>query len=231
MFARRSRISVLRPGSEREGNYMKIEFYFSFRSTYSFLAVYRLERVLPKLGVDIEWFPVFPPPGGPEPLITADERRFRYSRADFFRICEAYGLEARLPDHVDTEWMPSHAAFYYAQEQGKGLEYTKTAFACRFQRDLSLGEDEVLGGIAEEVGLDPLALLAAAHDAKRHEQVTLGMIHFLEQGFFGVPGFVVGEQKFWGNDRFEWAVREIFKTQSRAVPDLAANLFAPPVEI
>ena len=72
-------------------------------------------------------------------------------------------MEARLPDHVDTEWMPSHAAFYYAQEQGKGLEYTKTAFACRFQRDLSLGEDEVLGGIAEEVGLDPLALLAACN--------------------------------------------------------------------
>jgi 2-hydroxychromene-2-carboxylate isomerase len=210
---------------------MKMEFYFSFRSIYSFLALHRLERVLPELGVDIEWCPVFPPPGGPEPLITADERRFRYSSADFFRICEAYGLEARLPDHVDTEWMPSHAAFCYASEQGKPLEYAKAAFACRFQRDLNLGEDDVLAGIAEEVGLDRAALLAAAHDEKRHEEVTLGMIHFVEQGFFGVPAFVVGEDKFWGNDRFEWAIREIFKRQGRAVSDLQANPFAAPVAI
>ncbi|MFP6664811.1 MAG: DsbA family protein [Deltaproteobacteria bacterium] len=210
---------------------MRIEFYFSFRSTYSFLAIHRLERVLPELGVEIDWFPVFPPPGGPEPLITADERRFRYSRADFVRICEAYGLEIQPPHGIDTEWMPSHAAFYYAQEQGKRLEYVKAAFACRFQRGRDLGEDEVLVGIAEEIGLDPVVLLAAAHDAKRHEEVTLGMIHFVEQGFFGVPGFVVGEQKFWGNDRFDWAIREIFQLQGRAVPDLAANPFAPPVEI
>ena len=211
---------------------MKVDFFFSFRSTYSYLAIHRLKAVLPRLGdVEFEWYPVFPPPGGPEPQITADPRRFEYARADFVRFCDAYGLPLKMPSYKDTDWMPSHAGFLYAREQGRMIEYVDAVFACRWQRDRDVGKDAVLRDVAVEAGLDPDALLAAAHDEARHEQVTLGMIHFVQSGYFGVPAFTVGEQKFWGNDRFDWALREILRQQGKAVPELTEDLLAAAVEI
>ena len=206
---------------------MQLEFFFSFRSTYTFLCFHRLKQVLPRMDVDLICYPVFPPSDGPEPRVSADPRHFAYMLEDFKRHCDAYGLTVQLPDTKDTDWMPSHAAFYYAQEQGKRLEYMEAAFACRFQRNRDLGQDATLHGIAEEIGLDPEALLAAAHDPERHDQVVLSMMHFGKQGMVGVPGFVVDNQKFWGNDRLEWVLRTIDQAQGREVPALDADLLAP----
>ncbi len=147
---------------------------------------------------------------------------------DFRRHCEAYGLPLQLPDTKDTDWMPSHAGFYYAQDQGKRMEYLEAGFACRFERNQDLGQDRTLHAIAEEIGLDPKGLLDAAHDPQRHEQVWLGMMHFRKQGMVGVPGFVIEDQKFWGNDRLEWVVRAIHQAQGREVPNLVLDLMAPP---
>ena len=210
---------------------MQLEFFFSFRSSYTYLCFHRLKQVLPQLDVDLVCYPVFPPPDGPEPRVSADPRHFAYMLEDFQRHCDAYGLALRLPETKDTDWMPSHAGFYYAAENGKRMEYLKAAFACRFQRNRDLGQDETLRGIAEEIDLDPEALLSAAHDAERHEQVVLGMMHFSKSGMVGVPGFVVEGQKFWGNDRLEWVIRTIYQAQGRAVPELDADLLAPPVRI
>ena len=207
---------------------MQIEYFFSFRSSYSFLSFHRLKRALPALSVELECYPVFPPPDGPEPQVSADPRRFAYMIHDFTRHCEAYGLELQPVASRDTDWMPSHAAFYYAEEAGRRMEYLEAAFACRFQRRLDLGRDDVLGAIAEEIGLAPAPLLSAAHDPERHAQVGRGMKHFFEQGMVGVPGFVVGDQKFWGNDRLEWVIRAIRQARGLEVPDLRADPMAHP---
>lgn len=212
---------------------MKVDFFFSFRSSYSYLAVHRLKSLSSSLeGVEFEWYPVFPPPGGPEPQITADPRRLAYARPDFARFLEAYGLPPAAPPHsTDTDWMPSHAGFLWAREQGRMQEYADAIFRCRWALSLDPGDDAVLRDVAVEVGLDPDGLLAAAHDEKYHEQVSLGMIHFVRSGFFGVPAFTVGEEKFWGNDRFEWAIREILRQQGRPVPDLRDDPFGAVVKL
>ncbi len=209
---------------------MKVDFFFSFRSSYSYLAVHRLKSVLPKLeGVEFDWYPVFPPPGGPEPQITADPRRLAYARPDFHRFCEAYGLPWATPHSIDTDWMPSHAAFLWAREQGRMQDYVDAIFACRWALSRDPGDDAVLRDVAVEIGLDPDGLVSAAHDEKYHKQVKLGMIHFVESGFFGVPAFRVGEENFWGNDRLDWAIREILKQQGRSVPELGDDPLGPVV--
>lgn len=210
---------------------LELEYFFSFRSTYAFLSFHRLKRALPELDVSLTPYAVFPPPEGPEPQVSADPRHFAYMLHDFARHCEAYGLAMKPPLAKDTDWMPSHAAFYFAQEKGKGLAYLEAGYACRFQRQLDLGRDEVLRDIATEVGLDPEALVRAAHSDTQREQVRAGMQRFFDQGMVGVPGFVVGEQRFWGNDRLEWVIRAIFEAQGRTVPDLARDPLAHPAPL
>ena len=54
------------------------------------------------------------------------------------------------------------------------------------------------------------------------------MARFFEQGMVGVPGFVVGDQKFWGNDHLEWVIRAVQQARGLEVPDLRVDRMAHP---
>ena len=204
----------------------QVTLFYSFRSPYSWLAFRRVQQVLPRLGVELRPIAVFPP-SGMTPANTSTPRRLQYTLDDATRIAAAYGLTLRSPEVLDTEWVRPHACAYWAADAGRGNAFIAAAHAARFERGGDLGSATVLADIAREVGLDPDACVAAADDPKRHGQVWQGMQEAQATGIFGVPTFVFGGELFWGNDRLEWLVRRIEQARGRAVPDLAADPFAP----
>jgi len=66
-------------------------------------------------------------------------------------------------------------------------------------RDLM--NDAELHAIADGVGLDGSALLAATEDPAVKERLRKNTEQALAEGVFGVPTFLVDDQIFWGNDR------------------------------
>lgn len=75
--------------------------------------------------------------------------------ADLDYSKEKVGLE--MPEEP---WWITHLAFLYAQEKGKGWAFGDAVFSRRFNFDgkgsKNVMDPEVLGEIAEEVGLDPV---------------------------------------------------------------------------
>jgi len=69
----------------------------------------------------------------------------------------------------------------------------------------------VLADAAGKVGLNGRDLMAAverdrpALEARRAEASTKA----IERGLFGVPGYFVGEELFWGQDRIEFVERAL----------------------
>jgi 2-hydroxychromene-2-carboxylate isomerase len=81
---------------------------------------------------------------------------------------------------------------------------------------------------AEQVGLPAAPLLAAQDEQPLQERVVLGMIRGLEQdGLFGVPLVSHRGERYWGNDRVEWWLRQLDEARGATVPDLRADPLSP----
>ncbi|MFQ5661603.1 MAG: 2-hydroxychromene-2-carboxylate isomerase [Gammaproteobacteria bacterium] len=196
-----------------------VQFYFSFRSTYSYLAFYRIRRLTADYPVSFEYCPVFPPQDFARKQ-KENPGKLSYLRKDFIRIAKAYGLTIQLPEPFDTEWRPPHAAFLYAAEHDKGPGFALAAFNKRFLQGEDIADKDVLKTIAAECHLDPEELHNASADQKRHADLTRIGARAREVGLFGVPYFIYKDNTYWGNDRLEWLLREIALASGREVPDL-----------
>jgi len=178
-------------------------------------------------GLSVEYIPVFPPkefPNDPAALPA----KLAYMVHDVARIAHAYGLVFRRPAEVDCDWLRPHAAFLYALDAGRGPAFARELYASRFSRGESLADDATIAACAARVGLDATAVVAAQTDDSLQQRVMFGMMRGVqEDGLFGVPFFVHGGQRFWGNDRLEWLLRNVMTSRGLPVPDLTGSLLGP----
>ena len=182
-----------------------IRFYFSFRSPYAWIAAERLDSELGGLGVPIQRIPIFPTPElfPNDPSVLPD--KVAYLLQDVPRLAREYGLTVRFPSTTDTDWALPHAAFLAAEAQGAGQRFMVQAFRKRFSEGLDLGDDDVVADAAGKAGLDPDAILDAAHSQPLRAEVSAGWQRAVERDhIFGVPSFVYAGKLYWGQDRMHF---------------------------
>ena len=230
-----------------------IRFYFSFRSPFAAIAFYRLRRSPLFKDVEFELIPLWPENifGGHMDNPTDSLFKMAYIFSDAARQAEEAGLpsaqfhamadQLKLPADVDYSkekvglqmpeepWWITHFAFLCAQENGKGWAFGDAVFTRRFDFDgkgsKNVMDPEVLGEIAEEVGLDPVEV-ANTHTSGRFDEAHGEMVKQSEaDGVFGVPFFVIenaeGNQAFWGNDRLPFLHKAA--TNSEILPVISAD--------
>jgi hypothetical protein len=132
-------------------------------------------------------------------------------------------------------WGIAHHAFLYAQGHGRGWAFGDAVFERRFSFDDRGGGDvldlDVLGEIAEQIGLDP-AGVREAHQSGRYLERQAEIIAMSESdGVFGVPFFaydataenddVSGSEVFWGNDHLPYLYKAL--TGSDTIPLITAD--------
>lgn len=186
-----------------------LDFVFSFRSPYAWLAA---RCVLPQLpeGTPLRWRPFFPLPTFTNfpPLLPS---KVKYLVRDVVRLARHYGVgELKFPGVDDPDWAIPHAAFLEADARGSGPDFALRVYEARWQRGENVADDAVLRRAAEEARLDPAPILAAGADAARRDALRAAVQRaFDEEDLFGVPTLVLpGGEKFWGHDRIEQAIRE-----------------------
>ena len=204
----------------------KLEFYFSFRSPYSWLALHRLNLLKDELAVEIEMIPLFP--AKDKDVMLSNREKVKYITKDIVRITTAYGLDIKWPDPFDTDWLIAHTAYIYAEEQGKGLAFSLALYNARFLQGKDIADEEILRGLAAENGLDAQALIDAPDIRKYKKKLLQGMSAAKHVGVFGVPYFVYKDSAYWGNDRLEWLIRDINRVSGVNIPDLSIDPFKRP---
>jgi 2-hydroxychromene-2-carboxylate isomerase len=189
----------------------KIEIWFEFGSSYSYLSVMRIESEAQRRGVRIAWKPfllgpVFQSVGFKEnPLVEQKEKR-AYVLRDMARQCRKYGLP-----WVDPNPFP-RLGLYALRIALLGAGEPWIAAFCRrvMERNYGRGEDinqaESLAPILTELGLPASEIL----DQARAESTKILLREQTEEararGIFGAPTFFVGTEMFWGNDRLDDAL-------------------------
>lgn len=198
-----------------------IRFYFSFRSPYAWLATERIEAELGHLAVEIVRLPIYPTPEifPNDPAAMPD--KIAYMVQDIGRLARERGLTLRFPSPTDPDWSISHAAFLSAERQGTGHRFMLEMFRKRFGEGLDLGEDAVIADAARQAGLDPIAILSAAHSDELRAEASAGWRLAVERDrIFGVPSFVYAGKLYWGQDRMHF-LRSAVARKSGTAPELS----------
>ena len=187
---------------------MQLSLYFDYACPWAYLGSWRAEAYFRDLGVEIEFRPVhlrrLVEPGVGKKL-ELGPRKQANAMNDIRHWAEAIGAEispdARALYKTDTSLALRCALV--AKDLGKLREFHYPAFRARWARARDLSQEAVLEELIASAGLDPDTVLARARTPELEARLTRDTETAIERGVFGVPTIFVGDEMFWGNDRFE----------------------------
>lgn len=192
-----------------------IDYYFSVLSPYTYLAGLRLEDIADKHNASVDYYPLdimalFAATGGVPPGQRHVSRQ-QYRLQDLERQAEKSNLSLNLkPAHWPTNPLPASKvviATHIKCKQEKQpttklgrLVHALTAACWRKERDIA--EDNVIVECLQDADCDTDVLHSAqADEVEKAYQDNLQRA--INAGVFGAPFYVVGEQRFWGQDRLD----------------------------
>ena len=184
----------------------QIDYYLATISPFTYLAGLRLEAIAARHGCTIVYKPLepmalFPRTGG---FVPKDRHpsRMEYRAQELRRQSAMLGLALNLkPAFWPVNPAPSSFAIIAAQAAGAGdpglLVHAFTRACWLEQRNIA--EDAVVREVLQANGFDPAlahrGMLGAA------ETYAANLEAAVRAGVFGVPFYVVGDERFWGQDR------------------------------
>jgi 2-hydroxychromene-2-carboxylate isomerase len=207
------------------GDFVKLQFWFEFASTYSYPAVMRADKIAAARGVQLEWRPFLLGPlfhaqqGMKDSPFNVVPVKGSYMWRDVERTCEKYSLPFKRPGRFPQNGlMAARIALSLSQEDRPN--FVKAVYQANFVHDRDISDPQILHAAARRAGLDPLETLAAMTSEPIKDKLRDETAHAADLGIFGAPSFVTEDgELFWGNDRLEdaldWTVRGTLRPNSQ----------------
>lgn len=184
----------------------QIEYFLALQSPWVYLAGTRPAEIAARHGAGIVYKPLdvtalFPRTGGK----VREERhpsRISYAAEDRARWAKKLGVKLDAqPLFGSANPAPAAYALIAAQAAGGGdlAGYVQAIGRAMWAEGKDISDDEVIHAALAANGFDPkvadrgMLMAAETYAANLEEAVS--------KGVFGVPFFVVGEARFWGQDR------------------------------
>jgi 2-hydroxychromene-2-carboxylate isomerase len=189
----------------------RVEFWFEFASSYSYLAAWRIADAAARRGVEVVYRPfllgpIFAQQGWSDSPFNLFPAKGRYMWRDIKRLSESHLVPFRRPSVFPRSGLLAARLALVAADGGFADRFVPAAFAANFARDEDIADRGVLRRILVELGLDADALLAQAVSLENKTRLREQTERAAEIGIFGAPSFVVDGELFWGNDRLEQAL-------------------------
>ena len=187
---------------------VQIDYFFATISPFVYLAAGRLEQVAARHAATIRYIPInapalFPRTGG-QVLAERHDSRKSYRFQELRRWSARLGMKLNLaPAYFPANPAPSsYAVIAAAKLGGVDLAGLVQAFPrAVWAEGRNIAEDEVVAEIVAKYGFDPKAIDRGMFSAA--DTYTANLEEAVARGVFGVPFYVVGEERFWGQDRLE----------------------------
>lgn len=193
-----------------------VEFWFEFASTYSYLAVMRIEQAAEEAGVDVAWRPfllgpVFLALGWNDSPFNIYPPKGRYMWRDLARLADKYRLPFHIPSRFPRNGLLAARVALVGEAESWVAAFACAAMKANFAEDREIGEPGVIRQILQAQGLPAEDIMARAQSEDIKAALRRQTERAAELGLFGAPSFRVGDELFWGNDRLEdalaWARR------------------------
>ena len=193
----------------------EVTVYYALQSPWTYLGWARLRELVAQSGAVPHYRPVQSGPlfqaSGTLPLAKRPRQRQEYRLMELRRWRHHLGVPLNLqPAYFPVdETLAAGIAIAHRQRGGDIAALSGAMMRAVWAEERDLADHATLLAIASEQGADGAALLAAAQDQVVRDEYQANTAAAIEQGVFGMPTFVVGDELFWGQDRLNFVARAL----------------------
>ncbi len=200
----------------------KVVFHFDFASPNSYMSHKVVPGIEERTGVTFEYFPVllgglFKLTNNQAPFVTYKDvkNKPQYHRREMERFVRDHALtKFRMNSHFPINTVTLMRGAIVAEQEGFLLEYINAVLEDMWEKDLNMGDKEVVAKSLADHGFDAERIMSRIQDQDVKDQLMKNTAQSAEMGVFGCPSVFVGEELFFGKDRMDAVEREIILLQA-----------------
>ncbi len=184
-----------------------LEFFHSFRSPYSYLALERYMDIADAFGLELKIRPVMPMVmrGMQVPNV-----KLLYIAADTSRESRRLDIPfGKMADPVGAGVERCMAVLQYAREEKREREFLLNAGVAIWSKAIDVSTDTGLRKITAKTGLFWPAAKSAIDDQQWRDEANENRQSMMQSGSWGVPTIRLGDYTIWGQDRDWMLVRHL----------------------
>mmetsp|Transcript_50773 Transcript_50773/g.128001 ORF Transcript_50773/g.128001 Transcript_50773/m.128001 type:complete len:247 (+) Transcript_50773:25-765(+) len=217
---------------------LEVECFYSLSSPWMYFGGPQLEDIVRRHRVKLVLkpfdFQAVAPESGGIPLRTRPEPRKTYHAEELARWRDYLGMPLNLqPAHykpnfsatqaVDPNWN-KYAGWMVIAAQHRGEDAFLLSHAllrALWAEDRDTSDPAVRIAVANENGFDGAALQALESADATQETYAKYTREARDKGVFGAPTFIVGHERFWGQDRLLFVDRKLGQMQQKNIAEAA----------
>jgi 2-hydroxychromene-2-carboxylate isomerase len=189
----------------------RVEFFFDLSSPWTYLAFTNLWPMLNRTGVQAQLRPILV--GGVfnavnPSVYAAREMKDNRKLAHSWKVLKDWAALAGVEMNFPSQWHPAKSvnAMRFAcaleEDQAALRAFANAAFESYFGSQENLDDPAVLAAVADSIGLNSAALLAAAQTDAVKARLRANTEEVIARGGYGSPTiFVDGTDMYFGNDQ------------------------------
>jgi 2-hydroxychromene-2-carboxylate isomerase len=179
----------------------RVDFFFSFRSPYSYLAGPRAFALRDKFDIELEYRGVIPMAMRGQSVPRAKQL---HTLRDVAREAKRLGMPfGRVHDPLGRGAIRCLVVAEHARDEGREREFVLEASRGIWGEAMDVSRDGPLREICERAGLGWSGCSAALDDPEARARVDASTAALDELGHWGVPVFAFEGELYWGQDRIE----------------------------
>jgi 2-hydroxychromene-2-carboxylate isomerase len=177
----------------------RLEFFFSFRSPYSYLAAPRVFDLVRRYDIEIEYVGIMPMVTRGVPLPFSKKL---FILRDAAREAARLGMPfGKIYDPIGEGALRCLYIAEYAAEQGRAEDFVLMASRAIWAEGLCMLNDNNLRKICRTVGLPWYPCKDVLDSNNYQDKIESNRKRLDELGHWGVPIFQIEGEIFWGQDR------------------------------
>jgi 2-hydroxychromene-2-carboxylate isomerase len=190
----------------------KLEFWYDFASTYSYLSAMRIEAAAKSAGVEVIHRPfllgpIFKAQGWTTSPFNLFPAKGQYMVRDITRVASVRGLAFEMPSAFPANGLHAARLALAGEADGWIAPFTRAVFDAEFRHRRDIADSAVLTSLLSRIDVDAQAALARSTTPEIKDRLRAQTEAASARGIFGAPTFITEDgELFWGDDRLEQAL-------------------------
>ena len=190
---------------------MRVDFWYEFASTYSYLAAMRIEALAQERDINLRWRPfllgpIFAEQGWRNSPFNIFAAKGRNMWRDMERQCARQKLAFRRPDPFPQNSLAAARAALALSDDERPA-FSRAVFDAAFAKSLPIADRATLVAILQAQGFSASHVLERGNGDEVKNRLKRENDEARRLGIYGAPTCITEDgEMFWGNDRIEAAL-------------------------
>ena len=190
-----------------------LDFYFDFISPYSYLAYKKIKKLKKTKNVKVNYFPILL--GALHNLNDIKAAAFINSKAKFMikdckMVAKKFNIDFKFNSYFPINSLHLMRGTLVINKKISPC-YINNFFNAYWKNNLDLRDEKNINQILSNCKIEIKSFYKNIEQEKIKNKLKKLTLDAFNKGVFGAPTFIVNKKIFWGQDRLDYALDELFK--------------------